>query len=59
MTTATTIGVTVTQIVVSGFLLGIGFWGSKKVTNYIDYRLGLKDARRHTKEYPYERCQEA
>ena len=30
-------------IIAYGFFLGLGFYGSKKVTNYIDYRLLLRD----------------
>lgn len=51
----TVIGLTVAEIVAGGFLLGIGFWGSKKVTNYLDMRLALRNSNinKLAKEYPY------
>jgi hypothetical protein len=59
MTTAATIAAVTTlkglSLISAGICLGIGFWGSKKLTNYLDMRLALRDSniKKLTEEYPY------
>lgn len=43
MATTTAVLLVSSKIIASGFLLGLGFWGSKRLTNYLDYRLALRD----------------
>ena len=55
MTTVAVAGMTAINLVAGGFLLGIGFWGSKKLTTYWDMRLALRSSNVNqlAKEYPY------
>ena len=55
MIIATTVGLTAINLIAGGFLLGIGFWGSKKLTTYLDVRLALRNSKikQLTKEFPY------
>lgn len=43
--TVVAVGVTANKIVIYGFLLGLGFWGSKKLTNKLDEVLLAYDKR--------------
>ena len=43
MTTITAGAVTVGGLFVTGFVLGLGFWASKKLTNVVDRRLVERD----------------
>lgn len=43
MGTTVAVAAITAKVIASGFLLGLGFWGSKKLTNYLDMRLALRD----------------